>query len=161
MKIAGTGHRPDKLGGYSVEVYEAVFEVALGYLRQTKPESVISGMALGWDQALAEAALMLHIPFDAYIPFEGQERKWPVKSQRFYRALMANARTVVNCGNDDNYASWKMQVRNERMVDALDQEGDRLVALWNGDEHGGTFNCIQYAKTKDVRIVNLWGQFHG
>lgn len=161
MKIAGTGHRPEKLGGYSAEAYEAVFSVAVIYLGQAQPELVISGMALGWDQALAEAAYALGIPFDAYIPFEGQERKWPAKSQRFYRQLLEQARIVINCGVDDSYAAWKMQNRNECMVNALDPQQDRLVALWNGDEEGGTYNCIRYAKTKGVRIVNLWGQFHG
>jgi uncharacterized phage-like protein YoqJ len=159
MKIAGTGHRPEKLGGYADEAYERVFLVGQQYLVQTKPELIISGMALGWDTALAEAAFFLGTPFHAYIPFEGQERKWPAKAQRLYRNLLKHAAKVVNCGGE-GYAGWKMHNRNECMVNELGPD-DRLVALWNGDREGGTYNCIQYAEKQGVQWVNLWGQFNG
>ena len=73
MIIAATGHRPDKLGGYGSIVADRLFHLAYETLEELAPTLVISGMALGWDMAVAEAAFCLDIPFHAYRPFEGQE----------------------------------------------------------------------------------------
>ena len=62
MIIAGTGHRPDKLGGYSDDVLSKLIKLARTTLFDLKPKKVISGMALGWDMALAYAALALTEP---------------------------------------------------------------------------------------------------
>lgn len=55
MIVAGTGHRPNKLGGYGDDVFERLVALARTYLWHMEPWHVISGMALGWDQALAQA----------------------------------------------------------------------------------------------------------
>lgn len=73
--ICGTGHRPDKLGGYSNEVTQKLIRVCRFGLEKLQPSLVISGMALGYDQALAEAAIELKIPFHAYCPCYGQDSK--------------------------------------------------------------------------------------
>lgn len=152
MIIAGTGHRPDKLGGYDDEVYVKLVKFAIFHLNELKPDLVISGMALGWDQALAQAAVNLNIPFHAYIPFKGQEANWFYKSQVYYRSLLNLAEKVVIC-SDGGYAAWKMQVRNIKMVNAC----DTLLALWDGSS-GGTKNCIDSAKNRlpGDKIINLW-----
>jgi hypothetical protein len=77
MILAATGHRPDKLGGYDLSIYRKLVGLAYSYLRKQTPDVVISGMALGWDQAVAEAAVKASTPFIAAIPFRGQESKWP------------------------------------------------------------------------------------
>jgi uncharacterized phage-like protein YoqJ len=154
MIVAGTGHRPDKLGGYSQQAFDKLVSIATYFLQARKPELVISGMALGWDQALAEAAIQQNIPFDAYIPFVGQESMWPRQSQEKYHNLLAKARKVIVC-SEGGYSSFKMAVRNRKMVDAA----DTIVAMYNGDITGGTANCIEYATTKHKRIINLYERF--
>lgn len=154
-KIAGTGHRPDKLGGYGDAVTDRLVNLAIDALVEQKPSLVISGMALGWDMALAEAAYCLYIPFHAYIPFVGQESKWPAPSQKLYRTLMEKADQVVECA-PPGYAVWKMQQRNVCMVD----EADLILALWDGSS-GGTGNCIEYAQRFKKPIINLWDRYHG
>jgi uncharacterized phage-like protein YoqJ len=163
MRIAGTGHRPTKLGGYSRLAFDKLVRVAQTYLslvRLQLPESetitVISGMALGWDQALAQAAVNLQIPFIAAIPCLGQERTWPAESQRLYSELLsmaASSHLVTNAP----YQAWMMQRRNEWMVN----EADRVVALWNGEAVGGTYNCISYCIQKKVQVDNLWDLYTG
>jgi len=154
MIIAGTGHRPDKLGGYSSDINLKLIDVVGPWLEKNKPKKVISGMALGFDSALAEAALYLHIPLIVAIPFFGQETKWPKESQTKYNDILSNAvDKIYVC--DQGYAPWKMQIRNEWMVDHC----DILLALWNGSS-GGTSNCIEYAKKKNKSIVNLWNDWH-
>lgn len=155
MIVAGTGHRPNKLGGYGVDVFQALRERARMELQVLDPVSVISGMALGWDQALAYAAHDLEIPFTAYVPFEGQESAWPAMSQRDYRDLLGAAKGVVTCCAG-GYAPHKLQTRNEMMVDAC----DTVLALWDGTK-GGTGNCIRYAKRVGKPIVNCWLRYTG
>lgn len=150
MIIAGTGHRPNKLGGYGNDVFESLIQLATLALEKYEPARVISGMALGWDQALAQAAINLSVPFDAYVPFTGMDAKWPTSSQQYYLSLLCNAREVVEC-SPPGYSAYKMQVRNERMVD----DCDLLLALWDGST-GGTANCLKYAVTQQRPVKNLW-----
>lgn len=153
MIIAGTGHRPTKLGGYGTEATSRVIRVAEAELLRIKPTQVITGMALGWDQALAYAAISLGIPFIAYIPFKGQELMWPHKSQTEYRHLlsMASMHVIISEGG---YTSQKMQIRNEAMVDMC----ELVLALWDGST-GGTFNCIAYARKVGRPVANCYSVF--
>jgi len=154
--LAGTGHRPDKLGGYGPEVKQRTYDLALSELKRIRPDVVISGMALGWDQALMEAALTLKIEAHAYVPFKGQESKWPTASQRVYRILLGRAQKIVTVCEGD-YAAWKMGVRNERMV----RDCTHVLALWNGSS-GGTAHMVMAAKRESKPIHNCWDKYvHG
>lgn len=153
MKIAGTGHRPDKLGGYTDYASQRLVRVARISLEHLAPSLVISGMALGWDQALAQAAVDLDIPFTAAVPFEGQEGKWPARSQTVFRTLLDKASEVVIV-SPGGYDVRKMQLRNVWMVDNC----DRVLALWNGTS-GGTRNCLDYARSVKKPITNAWKAF--
>lgn len=156
MIIAGTGHRPDKLGGYTAALDMRLQVLAMRALREHAPALVVSGMALGWDVALASAAVRLDIPFIAAIPFEGQESRWPESSQYRYRQLLKQAAGVeIVCTG--GYAGWKMQRRNEWMVGLVDADGV-MLALWNGSD-GGTANCVRYAERVGKPVVNLWHEF--
>lgn len=153
MIICGTGHRPQKLGGYSDQARQKLRLLAADYLCVQRPDRFISGMALGWDTALAEAALMLQIPYVAAIPFKGQESAWPAVSQQTFNFLVQHAsEVVIVC--DGSYAAWKMQKRNQWMVD----HSDRVCALFDGSP-GGTANCVKYALEGGKPIDNLWPQF--
>jgi uncharacterized phage-like protein YoqJ len=151
MIFAGTGHRPDKLGGYGKQDELEAF--AHKVLDDYRPELVISGMALGWDQALVEAALQLGISCHAYVPFAGQELSWPHASQARYRHYLENVEKVVIV-TPGEYRPWKMQVRNEAMVRC----SDYVLALWDGSP-GGTGNCVQFAESIDKPVINVWGEW--
>ena len=153
MILAGTGHRPDKLGGYSKAVFERLLALAANALDELDPELVISGMAQGWDQAIAMAAKLSGRPYDAYIPFEGQEAPWPDEAKIQYRMLLDGAEDIVIC-SPGGYSKHKMQIRNVRMV----QDCSDVLALWNGT-CGGTANCIAYAKNRMRPIHNYWPQW--
>jgi uncharacterized phage-like protein YoqJ len=149
IRWCATGHRPDKLGGYDSYSHARVQDFAAWYLRQHRPEVFVSGMAQGWDQACAQACIDLGIPWEAAVPFPGQESKWPQAAQEKYRALLARADRVVEVS--PRYSPAAMQERNEYMVRA----SDGVIALWDGSS-GGTGNCIRFAKHRDIPIVNLW-----
>jgi uncharacterized phage-like protein YoqJ len=151
MVIGATGHRPHKLGGYGddrMELLIGIAETAIdGYGK------VISGMALGWDTAVAIAAVRKGIPFIAAVPFIGQESRWPEESRNVHNNLLDLASEVVII-SPGGYTVEKMQVRNEWMVD----RSDVILALWDGSP-GGTGNCIRYAIRKKKPIKNVWPVF--
>lgn len=153
MIIAATGHRPEKLGGYTHEVRVKLMQVATEYLAfQPRVSEVVSGMALGWDQAFAHAAMNLRLPVVAAVPFKAQAARWPVQCQAYYRKLLHNCDRVVNVS--DRYHEDAFQERNEWMVDY----SHRLAALWNRTP-GGTANCVGYAMILNRPIDHLWKDF--
>lgn len=153
MIIAGTGHRPDKLGGYGQEAADRLERLAYNWLHLHMPEKVISGGALGWDQALARASYHHGIPYVMALPFKDFDSKWPVKSRDNLTDLINYADEIVYVC-DEGYAPWKMQERNKWMVDNC----NILLALWNVTD-GGTHNCIKYANSIGRQIINLWDKY--
>jgi len=153
MIIAATGHRPDKLGGYSAGVVARLTRLARTELDRYEPNSVIVGMAQGWDQAVAAACVQADIPFSAYVPFPGQELQWPTEAQRVYYHLLRKAEHIKVCSAAP-YSVEKMQYRNECMVD----DCTMVMALWNGTP-GGTRNCVKYAYSKGVKLINCWPEW--
>ena len=152
MIVAGTGHRPDKMGGYSDKVFCGLVDLARTWLNDARPKRVISGMALGWDQALAQATLDLGIPLIAAVPFNGFEGRWPFSSQKkMWRLLdLADEVHIVH----PYPGSVALQIRNEWMAD----RAHLMLALWDGS-WGGTFNCIRYAEKIGRPIENLWSRW--
>lgn len=153
--VFGTGHRPDKLGGYDVLSADKVEQVAIQALRLIRPDTVITGMALGWDTALAKAAIHCEIPFIAAVPFTGQESQWPPASQKIYNDILTKAQ-YVHIVSEGGYTPRKMQVRNVWMVD----NGDVCLAMWDGSD-GGTANCVRAAAAAGKLIINLHPAWRG
>lgn len=151
--VAGvTGHRPDKLGEWDPlhPVVERVKKALRAALIEVWPKHLVTGMALGVDQWAAQEALELGIPFIAALPCDDMERMWPLPSQQRFHVLLKQARQVVFV-TDGLYKPWKMQRRNEWVVDNC----GILLAVHDGSG-GGTFNCIQYAESvqRDIRRLS-------
>lgn len=147
--VAVTGHRPDKLGGYDRAARVKLTQFARRHVTAKRPTKIITGMALGWDQAVALACALDGIPFLAAIPFEGQERLWSADAQRRYRDLLDRAAEVHVI--TEHQSAHSFILRNRWMVDRCDE----LDALWNGTP-GGTAHCVNYAIQKKVDWDNLW-----
>ena len=168
LVIAGTGHRPDKLGGYSAAAEAKVMEVARNAIDELRPARIISGMALGWDTALAKVAIEVGIPLIAAVPFNGFHKKWVPESQRAFQAILNKASEVVIVDElrDGTYQELngniapgiynvaKLQTRNIWMVDNCEM----IAALWDGSS-GGTANCLKYARGMKRVYLNYWENF--
>lgn len=152
MKIAVTGHRPNKLGNeYSMDgpVSNRLSSSLADFVLSQKPEMLISGMALGVDMLFAKVAIEHNIPFTAAVPFIGQEQRWPQSSRDVYDRILSRAsEVVVVCPG--GYSAFKMQKRNEWMVDHC----DLLVAVWDGSA-GGTANCVKFAQSRGKEIFRI------
>lgn len=149
--MAVSGHRPDKLGSYKLPnpIYNKVCQETQRLFLELKPEKVLTGMAIGYDQYVANICIRLNIPFVAVIPFVGQEKMWPADSQVIYKKLLAKSAEQVVV-SEGGYAAFKMQVRNQYMADNCDE----MVICWDGS-NGGTKNCYDYAISINRRIYRV------
>jgi len=118
------------------------------HLEDLHPTLGISGMALGVDQWAAQLCTDLEIPWDAYVPFKGQESEWPRESQATYRTLLGHARRIHVTAT--SYSNAAFQHRNMAMVNAC----DLLLAVWDGSS-GGTGNCVAYAQKVGRKMVRI------
>lgn len=119
---------------------------------EIRPNYGYSGMALGADQIFAQICVDKGIPFTAVLPFRGQDEAWPKEAQFKYWRLVHKAQTIITVC-EPGYAAWKLQRRNERMVDEIEQ-GGTVIAVWNGST-GGTSNCLTYARQLQREIVRI------
>jgi len=122
------------------------------------PVTFISGMAIGADQLFATSIIWLkeigiNCRLLAAVPFKGQEGKWPQKSRDKFTEILAKCDEVVYV-SDPGYAAWKMQKRNVWMVDQVGKDGI-VLAVWDGSQSGGTFNCVTYAIEQGCRIIHF------
>jgi len=150
VKIAFTGHRPNKIGGYDDNnpkrkaIQKAINEVLISL----SPSFVITGGALGIDTDAAREAYRLGIPYSVVAPCRNHSSKWPQHSQKRYATMCKLANKYVI--NDVDYSPQAMQDRNKQMVD----ECDILVAIWDGTS-GGTANCVKYANKIGKEIIRI------
>jgi len=170
MAVCVTGHRNIVPANLTGSPWPDQNPVVLAHHRQVKglmahwiaeqnlrmgETEFISGMALGADQLFAETILELQnigypIHLIAAVPFEGQESRWTPNSQAHWKNLMSRA-SFVQYVCEPGYAAWKMQKRNEWMVN----HSNRVLAVWNGAQKGGTWNCLSYAQKQGRQIMVL------
>lgn len=177
IKIAVTGHRPDTryLGGYdlnseiNLKIRKLIFQFLYRFTSSNNFDEVItiSGGALGVDQMFAYEALRLreiykqNIKVEIAVPFKNQTTNWKPESIIFYNNILERADKItyvdsIKKYNKNNicigeYRTWKMQKRNEYMVD----ECDLLLAVYDGSPTGGTHNCVEYARKKKKMIYYI------
>jgi uncharacterized phage-like protein YoqJ len=109
-------------------------------------DTAISGMALGIDQLYCRICFDHNIPVVAYIPFVGQESRWPVSSRRAYRALLGKCESVVTVCNRPSIAA--MFERNANMV----RDSDSAIAVWDGSS-GGTGNAVSLIRRAGLPLT--------
>lgn len=155
---ATTGHRPDKLGGYTPATNDLCFKVARRFLALSLVDKVYIGMALGWDTNIAFACMEVGIPFVACVPFEGFDSRWPSNDRvRLQQLLKAADEVVILAPELRSYSeiARALQIRNEYMID----NAEEVVALWDGKPKGGTYNAVRYAALSNKPVENLWNDF--
>jgi len=84
-------------------------------------------------------------------PFAGHDAKWKDEHKVRYAALKSVADKVVVV-HSGGYDAWKMNKRNEYMID----RASTLVAVFDGDKYGGTYNALSYARKRGgVNILTI------
>jgi len=117
---------------------------------------VISGMAEGFDEALARAAIMAGVPFIAAIPNTGYIKYYWGRTSMLKRDRMAEAEEILSKASeivhvcdgiyapDGRHANFH---RNEWMVDHAD-----IVWVYNPTTRG-TAQCYAYCKKMGKRTI--------
>ena len=120
----------------------------------------ISGGALGVDQWAADIVIEVRaerqkrsptgiggIKLVIARPFPSQPNRWPTEARRHYEKILQKADRIIET-SDDPYAAWKLQKRNEWMVD----NSDATIAIWNG-QPSGTANTVEYAQKQGKPVL--------
>lgn len=156
LTFTATGHRPHKLGGYTQAVENKLLYIAMDQIETfVKPdETIISGMAQGWDTAIARAAYLLGRRWIAAVPFNGQELAWPERQQELYLDLLYKA-SHIHYVSTGGYSAHKMHLRDRWMID----NADAVFSLWDGEPGGGTYQTLLYADKKDCKVLECWSYF--
>lgn len=149
-----TGHRPQRLGGFTEDAFLRLVSMASATINYAAPAKVITGMAVGWDMAVAQACAQLKVPFVVALPFSFQSGRWSLREQDRYNNLLSLASEIVNVSPGD-FEYWKMEMRNRWIVDHC----DAVLALWDGQRYGGTASCVAYAEGKKRNIYNMHSTF--
>lgn len=151
--VMGTGSRSMVTAENASEIYkvlrEKIFEI-----REAHPDLVlISGMAEGWDEAIAKIGLRDEIPYHAYLPnptygsyYWGQHSKLGVDRKETFDTLLNGAQEViVSC--DAIYTPEKEHsnfLRNREMIAASD------LALVYDAGSSGTRHAVMHLKAAGV-----------
>lgn len=144
MKVAITGHRANKLKNMNQQFVKAQLAHAFNDL---SADIVIQGMCDGVDLIAAKVAYDNHIPYWAARPWAGHDA--PAGWRDWYLNAKIYAEKVINVSPSEKYPGpWAYHNRNHWMVDNCDV----VVAVWNGDSSGGTYQTVKYAKSKGKRI---------
>lgn len=110
---------------------------------------IITGMARGWDLAVARAAYDHGVPYWAAIPFPQQPNKWRDADQVEWAWAVNRASRRSIIGNLPlNIHYYK---RNEWIVDSCVE----LWSFWRGSP-GGTEHCTLYADRIGRIVRPLW-----
>lgn len=122
MKIAVTGHRPDKLWGYNLNrpEWQALKWKFEQMLVEYGCDEALTGMALGVDTVFALAVLNLKkygrdIKLHCVIPCKNQSARWTDEDKRLYDYILQHADKVTYI-SQSSYRPWLMQRRNECMA---------------------------------------------
>ena len=155
---AFTGHRPksfpwkyDEAAQGCILLKEILAE-QIAALADAGVTDWFSGMAQGVDLWAAELVLTLRkknpaLNLHCILPCEGQERKWPVQTQRRYRSILEQADSVTYASRE--YYDGCLIDRNHRLVEAA----GLLLAVFNGARRSGTGATVNYARKLGREII--------
>jgi len=146
MIVGFTGHRKLDINSQ----WDYVRDQIKNKLIELKPTKAVSGVAIGVDQLAADICIELNIPFIAAVPFVGQELIWPAEAKERYMRLLDFADEVVVV-SPGKYAAWKLQRRNEYIVNT----SDMIIAVYQPGKSGGTKNCLDYAAKKNKEVFRI------
>ena len=165
--ICFTGHRPNKLVGYTSRVPYTVFVRRLKEILRPLIEQgytrFITGGAQGIDQLAFWAVEGLKkegypVQNIVYVPYEGQELRWNEEgmfSRQEYRIMLEKADGVVYLykkGQPFKVVDALMK-RNHAMCNA----SDKIIGVYEGvdfhNDSGGTAECLRYAERTYHEIV--------
>ena len=114
----------------------------------------LSGMAEGTDTWAALAVLALKkenpaLKLHCVLPCEGQADEWSASARELYFSILEQADEIVYVNRE--YSKNCMLKRNRYLVD----HAACLLAVYNGEQRGGTAMTVRYARKLGREIIVL------
>jgi hypothetical protein len=150
MNITGIAHPPERIRERGYLPSSELIYLAKMALKEYGATSLITSLAQGWEQALAKAAVELEIPFSVAIPYPGRDAEWKRDACVFYLDLLARAAEVFRVS--DSYSDTAVLEGHYWRVD----QSNLVLALWDYDFYGDTFQAMDYALKSGKQVTNLW-----
>ena len=157
---AFTGHRPHKFPWKYDETdsrcvaLKTALTTQITKLVEAGVTDYYSGGADGVDCWAAQIVLNLReknpaLRLHCILPHKGQADKWSDFARERYHRILKQADSVEYVSKD--YYKGCMLDRNRRLVEAA----DLLLAVYNGEQRGGTVATIRYARKLERKILIL------
>lgn len=157
---AFTGHRPKKFPwGYDETDFRCValkkeLTAQIKKLVDAGYTDFFSGMAQGADTWAALAVLALKrenpaLKLHCILPCEGQADQWSASARALYSSILEQADEIVYVSQA--YSKGCMLKRNRYLVDHT----ACLLAVYNGEQRGGTAMTVRYARKMGRKLVLL------
>ena len=153
-----TGYRPIKMpfpmekGNEQYEEFKRRLRAAILDAIDDGFDTFFNGAAMGLDLEAAKIIIELKSEYGLKLilalPYPGQANSYPPEWLELYREVLAAADEKF-CASK-NFVRSCFQVRNQYMVD----QSERVITFYDG-QTGGTKNTLDYAKRKNVQIVNI------
>jgi len=156
-----TGHRPKALPWKDNEndvrcaaLKSKIRFAAENLIVEQGCERFISGMAQGADLICAEVILALkniypHIRLECAVPNRAFTERWHADDIRRYSSILTRADDIIFISEKKSYSLSDLMLRNIYMVD----NADIIIAVYTEGESGGTRNTINYAESKNKKII--------
>lgn len=136
MKVAITGHRPERIKGYEKQI-ELWLEKQLKELKENNEYVVmLNGMAKGVDQMAALIAIGLDIPVECYFGY--RHKLNPLEDYIADNAIGIHYQS-------EKYQKGCFTSRDRRMIN----DCDMILGVWDGKKSGGTYYTLDYARNSD------------
>lgn len=165
--ICFTGHRPNRLVGYTNRIPYSMFvkklkEILIPFIEQGYTR-FITGGAQGTDQLAfwaVEGLKKAGYPVQniVYVPYEGQELRWSREgmfSRQEYRSMLEKADGVVYLYKKEQ--SFKVVDALMKRNHAMCNSSDKIIGVYEGadfhNDNGGTAECLRYAEKTFLEIV--------
>lgn len=160
--VCGTGHR--KMTQADARwLHDEILRILAKLEGDHGLTEVVSGMALGFDQQLAEMALVCNLRLHAVPPFPSQFAAWPEREQNHWHDLIMMATEITPASPRDPDFSNQRQIaamlhgRNDTMLkmsQAVIAAADLTKLTWRNDRIvGGTWNCVDKAVKQSKPII--------
>ena len=157
-EIFVSGPRPQNLGlrnldPFSDEAFDRLIDFVTPHLQKVRekyPDVIVkSGMALGFDQAVAMACYIEGIPFRAVIPGGWQPSKWNGEQIRRWEQLIHVSESVVDLNlSAESYAKSLMARNTELIKNSI---GGIILNLGSP----GTLDTVKKCAKMGVRFLDL------
>lgn len=135
-----------------INIKKRIKEEIINLIENHNVNHFISGMALAVDQWGAEIVIELkeiypNITIECALPCETQAKYWNEKQRNRYYDILSKCDNEVYIST--NYTHDCMIKRNEYMI----FNSDFVIAVWNGQKSGGTYNAIKYTKKTNKKLI--------